>query len=164
MIVFSLSLGVLSLLFVWQLVVCLRAPQGVGVRKMILVRLMFLVVIMGLVTYAWRSALLHEVRFLSMLPPYPNAHLDILHTPIFSGDPYWTYIAPATGDQIFNWYRSRAKHAGWTMADEGAKDARVFAMRLDKKTSLFVVLAESNGETVITYTTEGEVMRQTISQ
>jgi hypothetical protein len=162
MIIFPITILLLFVLIVWQSVVYLRTPQGVPLRKFILVRFFLLLLVLGLSSYAWRSALYKEVEFLKLLPPYPEAELSVLQTPLFSDVPYWTYTTPATPDQIFNWYRSRSKHADWAIEDQGIPNARVFVIMIQPRKSIFVVLQEGRRETSITYTTEGEMMRERI--
>jgi hypothetical protein len=162
MIIFPITIVFLFLLILWQSVLYLRIPQGHPLRKMILARFFLLLLVLGLSSYAWRSALYKEVDFLKMLPPYPEAHFSVLSTPLFSDSPYWTYSTSATPDQVFNWYRSRSKHAGWTIEDQGIPNARVFVIVIQPRKSIFVVLQEKNGKTTITYTTEGEMMRKRI--
>lgn len=161
MIIFFVITVLLLLLIAGQLVLYFRVPQGVGLRKTILLRVVFLIIILGLCVYVWRATLFKEVQFQRMLLPYPEAKLNLLKTPVFSDSPYWTYTTSATPDQIFNWYRSRSKHAGWTIAEEGrGSGARVFVIKLDKVTSFFVVLQEEKNGTTIIYTTEGQLMRK----
>jgi len=162
MMIFPVILVVIFVLIVWQSVGYLRTPQGFPLRKVILVRFFLLLLVLGLSSYAWRSALYKEVEFLKLLPPYPEAELSVLQTPMFSEAPYWTYTTPATPDQIFNWYRSRSKHAGWAIEDQGIPNARVFVIMVPPRKSIFVVLQEGGRGTSITYTTEGEMMRERI--
>jgi hypothetical protein len=140
----------------------LRAPQDHPIRKLILARFFFLVLVLGLSSYAWRAALFKEVEFLRMLPPYPEARLSVLKTSLFSGSSYWTYSTSATPDQVFNWYRSRAKHANWAIEDQGIPNARVFVIVIQPRKSIFVILQEEKDRTFVTYTTEGEIMRERI--
>ncbi len=161
---FPITLVFLLFLFLWQLVSYIWITQGHPLRKPILLRLVLLLLVVGVTSYAWRSAMYKEISFRDLLLPYPESTLDVFQTPMFSDSPYWTYVSAATPDQIFNWYRSRAKHAGWVVADEGMVDARVFVVVVPVRNSIFVVLQQEGEKTIITYTTEGEMMRQTISE
>lgn len=164
MIIFLVSTVSISLLMVWQLVVYLRTPQGGGLRHPVLVRIVLLAAVLGLCVYGWRSALMKEVAFLQVLTPYPQSTLNVLETPIFSAAPYWTYSAHATGNEIFNWYRSRSKHAGWTVVEEETPTGRVFLVKISKTVTFFVVLVENKGKTKIVYTTEGSIMRDSVEK
>ncbi len=157
---FPTILALLFLIVLWQSITYIRTPQGHPLRKNILVRLTLLFLVIGIATYAWRSAIDKEREFLELLLPYPGAVMDMSQTPVFSDDPYWTYAVNATPDQIFNWYRSRAKHAGWLIGDEVNPDARVFVVVVPVRISIFVVLKPEGGRTTITYTTEGMMMRE----
>jgi hypothetical protein len=163
MTLFPIILIVLFLIVFWQLVSYIHIPQGHPARKNILVRLVLLLLVVGITSYAWSSAIRKETAFMNLLLPYPESTIDLFQTPIFSDSPYWTYVAQATPDQVFNWYRSRAKHAGWVVAEEGDPNARVFVIVVPVRISIFVIVKQEDNKTVITYTTEGEMMRQTVS-
>lgn len=160
--IFSLIIIFLFVLIFWQAIIYLRIPQGHPMRKTVLLRLLLLVLVVGLSSYAWRSALYKEVEFLKMLPPYPGAELNLIKSPMFSQSPYWIYETSASPDQVFNWYRSRSKHAGWTIEDQGIPNARVFVIVIQPRKSIFVILQEKDMGTAITYTTVGEIMRERI--
>jgi hypothetical protein len=164
MIIFPIGLGALFLIVLWQTIGYLRVRQGSPLRKTILFRIGFLFLLIGFLSYAWREALQKETEFLTLLPPYPEARFEILRTPLFSDARYWTYVADATPDEVYNWYRTRSKHAGWVVAEEGTKGGRVFVVMVPVRTSIFVVLEEHQGRTRITYTTEGELMRGVVKE
>ena len=157
MMMFPLALIVIGCLFFWQSIEYIRVPRGHQTRKMVLIRLVGLLAIVSLIAFAWRATLIKSVTLLPLLPAYPGSALDLFHTPIFTQTQYWTYRTKDSPDQIFNWYRSRAKHAGWMIEDQGGSGRQVFVVTTSSKAVIFVILMRENDTTTVVYTTEGSM-------
>jgi hypothetical protein len=159
MIIFLVCIVILFCAVLWQALAYLRIPQGLPQKRKPLVYILLLFVVIGITTYAYCTVLNKEMQFLTLLPPYPGATLNISATPVFTDDPYWVYDTPATATQIFNWYRSRAKHAGWSVIEEASlNEQKVFAIRLSKDTRFFITMREKESNTQVSYTTEGSIV------
>ncbi len=159
-------IAILFVLIFWQAVVYVRTPQGHSTRKRILLYILLLFCVLGLTTYAYNNILQKEIKFFELVSPYPGSSLDIARTPFSIDTPYWTFSAPADSVHIFNWYRSRAKHAGWRVFGygEGNDGRSTFVIELSTRTQIFVLLVPQKEGTRVSYTTEGSISLYTPRQ
>jgi hypothetical protein len=158
MMLFEGLLIVVTLLTLYQTILYVRAPRVHPSRGQMFIKILALIVIAGVISYAYRLALLKEVELKEMFPVYPEATMNIVKTPIFSHDAYWSYSTVASPDQIFNWYRSRTKGLGLQIVEEHVKEGKLFVVVLKEgkpRLQLFIALNISGKKTEIVYTTEG---------